>query len=255
MQDGDDDDGPDTEDPNGPDETEPPDSIGAQGVGKRGGAGRPDGDGKDSGDAVEWENTEGLPKVTVSKASGVYVSKDIADKPGESAFNPTLGCKCGIWESAPSHPTIDFRKSFLADHEDFRRKVRKLKVHMEDTTTPKPVVHWDAAYDLKRFLGPDKMADLRLPEALPAIPHSGTQLNFLTFCPPEGRGSHQYRLTVTALDEQDNPISYFSNETSTYQAAPPAPEAKVQLPFAAKSSAQKGPPAKGLLEVARATLK
>jgi len=231
----DDDAGPNTEDPFGTDDSGPPANVAGKAPKAAG-----------SNAIPGWENTEGLPKVTVVSSNGAYIAKDIADKPGESSFRPTLGCKCGLWEAAPSHPTIEFRKAFLTDHPDFQRRVRKLQVRMEDTTTPKTTVHWDAVYDLKRFLAPGK--EPKLVETLPAIPHSGTQLNFLTFCPPEGGPAHRYRLTVTALDDQDSPINYFTNEKSTYQAAPP-PEVKVQLPAWAKQNAA---PVQGGLEVARA---
>jgi len=175
-----------------------------------------------------WENTAGLPTVTAVSQSAVYMSKDLGDIPGQgSTFLPTLGCKCGLWGPALAHPEIEFKQSFIRSHPDFVGRLAKLQVHMEDVTTPKPTTHWDATYDMRRFLGTADLAipgRLRLWRTLPAVARLGTQRRFLTICPPEGGGPHQYSLKVTALDEADNPIEYFKDEVTTYQAQPPVSE-------------------------------
>lgn len=172
--------------------------------------------------ADEWENLEGLPGVTLSSPSDAYVSKDIADAPGISHFKPTLGCKCGDWRPAPAHPEIDFKPGFVASHSDFLDRVHKLQVHMEDVTAKK--VHWDAVYDLRKFLAVGDR--VRLVETTPAVVGRGSQLRFLQFCPPEGGQQHMYKLQVTALDARDKPIDYFQNKASTYFAQPPSTKPK-----------------------------
>lgn len=180
-----------------------------------------------------WAGTRGLPSVQLVSQNEKYFSPDIADGGGDGAFKPIFGCKCGMWQPAPTHPTIQIRDSFEATHPNFIRRLRKLKVHMEDTTTGK--VHWDAAYDLRRFNTPENLAraarpqgSLDLIDTMPADKGSGTQLRFMTFCPPESTGGqaapHEYSLKVTALDENDQVIDGFVDEESRYVAAPPEPE-------------------------------
>eukprot|EP00927_Polykrikos_kofoidii_P078694 TRINITY_DN75505_c0_g1_i1.p1 TRINITY_DN75505_c0_g1~~TRINITY_DN75505_c0_g1_i1.p1 ORF type:complete len:360 (-),score=51.82 TRINITY_DN75505_c0_g1_i1:75-1154(-) len=179
---------------------------------------------EDEDDAeLVWQNTEGLPTVTVTAPSQAYFSKDMADSPGEATFRPTLGCKCGNWRPAPSHPTIEFRKEFLQQHPTFKATVDKIRVHMEDIT--KQSVHWDAEYDIRRFMSKDpKMKDrLVLKETFPAVPGSGKQVRFMTFCPADG--PHTYKLRVTGLDREGAVIPYLSEVESTYEATPPAEEA------------------------------
>eukprot|EP00929_Paragymnodinium_shiwhaense_P081128 TRINITY_DN42391_c0_g1_i1.p1 TRINITY_DN42391_c0_g1~~TRINITY_DN42391_c0_g1_i1.p1 ORF type:complete len:370 (+),score=113.67 TRINITY_DN42391_c0_g1_i1:92-1201(+) len=185
--------------------------------------------GGDAGDdkpvPMKWANTEGLPTVTVKSTANQYNAIDMADGDGgkSSVFRPNLGCKCGDWRPAASHPTLVFKKGFLQAHPDFKNIVDKIKVHMEDTTENPPVVHWDAEYDLRRFTNPAQLAagQIRLAETLPAIPGSGAQVRFMTFCPKDG--PHNYSLKVTALDTAGREIPYFKDAESTYEAIP-APE-------------------------------
>eukprot|EP00933_Yihiella_yeosuensis_P008541 TRINITY_DN114045_c0_g1_i1.p1 TRINITY_DN114045_c0_g1~~TRINITY_DN114045_c0_g1_i1.p1 ORF type:complete len:383 (+),score=93.86 TRINITY_DN114045_c0_g1_i1:36-1184(+) len=172
-------------------------------------------------DQIAWQNLEGLPKVVVLKPSEAFFSKDIADS-GDGFFKPTLGCKCGAsdWRPVPAHPTIEFRKPWLASHPDFALRVRKLKVRLQSETSGS--VQWDATYDIKRFPSEDGVP--RLLETFPALPSSGSQLRMLTFCPGEGGPSHTYKFTVNALDAADNPIEYAQNLESQLMATPPEPE-------------------------------
>lgn len=166
-----------------------------------------------------WENLDGLPQVRLSSPSDAYISKDMAESPGQSHFKPSLGCKCGLTQAAPAHPEIDFRQGFLDAHPDFIGRVRRLQVHMEDKTDPRVV--WDAEYDLRRFLVPGETP--RLADTTPAIPRSGTRPRFMTFCPPEGGSPHNYELAVSATDHWGTPIEYFQGKMSAYLAAPPVP--------------------------------
>lgn len=171
----------------------------------------------------QWNFTEGLPKVTETQKSPDFTSPDIADAPGPPTayFKPTLACKCKQWGPANAHPTIAFGKDFLAMHPDFKDTLTRLKVHMEDTTLTPHVVHWDAAYDLKSFQSRDPSKDfgVSLRESHPAMPRSGTQLRFLTFCPRDAR-PHDYELRVTGLDAEGNEIPYLVNSTARYEAVP-----------------------------------
>lgn len=177
-------------------------------------------------EVIVWENTEGLPSVTANTRSNAYLSTDIAEAPGESTFFPLFGCKCGEWGPAPVHPEIRFRPELLLNHPDFLSRVGALKVHMEDITTQPSTVHWDAQYNIRRFVSKADAAQgfLQLEQTLPPVPGSGSRMRFMTFCPPEGGGPHQYNLTVTALDMRGNPIEYFRDEKTTYTATPPSPE-------------------------------
>jgi len=178
-----------------------------------------------------WENTEGLPTVTVASPSDTYFSQDIADAGDEGAFSPSLGCKCGAWRPAPSHPSLEFRRSFLEGHPDFLKRLRFLKVNMAETQ-PFQAVHWDATYDLKRFLSTADVASgkVKLPDSLPAVAGGGTQRRFMTFCPPEAGPAHTYSLKVTALDAQGKAIEYFKDKLSTIVAEPPASQAGQTFP-------------------------
>lgn len=171
-----------------------------------------------------WQNLEGLPRVSVLNPSDAYFSKDLADLPQESRSSPTFGCKCDNWQPALTHPQLDFRRDFLVAHPDFLPRVRSLKVHMEDLSMPR--VHWDAEYDIKHFLEPGETP--RLAENTPALPGSGEQPRFMTFCPRTGGPPHNYELSVTALDRQGLPIEYFDGKTSLYVAEPPAPASGAQ---------------------------
>lgn len=184
---------------------------------------------------IAWENTEGLPDVTINQQAAEYFSEDIGNLPGQSVFNPTFGCKCGDWRPAPTHPSITFRPEFLASHPDFLANVAKLKVHLEDTTANK--VHWDAEYDIARFRAVRAAGSTAAPnfqkglaETVPAIPSSGQALRFMTFCPPEGGPPHSYELTVTALDQFNDPIEYFSDAKTSLSVSPPPPEPPPPLP-------------------------
>eukprot|EP00747_Dinoflagellata_sp_TGD_P052070 gnl/TRDRNA2_/TRDRNA2_147701_c0_seq1.p1 gnl/TRDRNA2_/TRDRNA2_147701_c0~~gnl/TRDRNA2_/TRDRNA2_147701_c0_seq1.p1 ORF type:complete len:329 (+),score=68.99 gnl/TRDRNA2_/TRDRNA2_147701_c0_seq1:89-1075(+) len=190
-------------------------------------------EGKKDVASPRWAFEEGLPTVTVSKPSEAFFSKDIADLPGESVFKPTLACKCGDWSPAPAHPEIDFKPDFLASHHgDFFPRLSKLKVHMEDTTKP-GTVHWDATYDVRRF---HATGSQRLADTDPAIPGSGSQPRFMTFCPPELGPPHVYQLKVTALDAGDRPIEYFNEQTMEIVAKPPEPQTEPH-PAAAPATA------------------
>jgi len=171
-----------------------------------------------------WVNMDGLPTVKTTSTSLAYVSRDIANSK-ESAMNPTFGCKCGSWQPALAHPEIDFRPEFLEGHPDFLRRVALLKVHLQDLTVDptgvdKRSVHWDATYDIRRSINPDN-SRLRLSSSIPALPRSGAQLRFMTFCPPEGKGDHEYSLKVTALDKDEQSIEYFKDEEVRMKATPP----------------------------------
>eukprot|EP00931_Biecheleriopsis_adriatica_P008828 TRINITY_DN109966_c0_g1_i1.p1 TRINITY_DN109966_c0_g1~~TRINITY_DN109966_c0_g1_i1.p1 ORF type:complete len:307 (-),score=73.77 TRINITY_DN109966_c0_g1_i1:8-928(-) len=173
-----------------------------------------------------WENLEGLPKVTLKEAGHAYFSKDIAESDlGE--MNPTFGCKCSDsdWRPAMSHPSINFKQEFLDDHPDFLGRVSKLQVNLVNDKTKK--AQWNATYDLRRFLKPGDQPALT--ETMPALPNSGTQLRFLTFCPGE---STTYTMNVTALDAKDEQIDYLVNDASSYEAtpAPPAEEESGSTP-------------------------
>lgn len=190
-----------------------------------------------------WANTEGLPTVTVASKSDKYFSPDIATGAGDGEFKPIFGCKCGDWSPAPTHPIIEFRSDFIESHPKFIRTVRKLKVHMEDVSDGGKV-HWDATYDLKKFLTPAELAraagpggKLSLKDTFPAEKGSGEQIRFMTFCPPEPSAGdadhppgdpqpHEYLLKVTALDADEKPVDDFVDDETRYIAAPPeAPQA------------------------------
>lgn len=188
----------------------------------------------------KWANTQGLPKVTLTAKSDKYFSPDIADGAGDSTFKPIFGCKCGDWQPASTHPEINFRDTWIASHPKFTKQLKKLKVHMEDTTVGK--VHWDATYDMKRFLTPEDAVlastpggQVRLKETIPAIRGSGEQLRFMSFCPPEANPGddvtpaskavpHEYVLKVTALDADEQPIDGFLDDESRYLAIPADPD-------------------------------
>merc|ERR1711879_971305 len=104
-----------------------------------------------------------------------------------------FGCKCGAqdWRPAPSHPSITFRKKFLDENPSFVADAAKLHVNLVNKKTSK--VQWDATYDLKRFRKPG--APPELTETMPAIPQSGKQLRFLTFCPDE---TSEYEMQIDA---------------------------------------------------------
>lgn len=181
-----------------------------------------------------WANTKGLPTVMNTAKSDNYFSPDIATGAGDGTFKPVFGCKCGDPQPAPTHPMIQFRETFIQGHPTFTQRLRKLKVHMEDTTANK--VHWDATYDLRRFLTADNLAkasqpggSLKLTDTMPAEKGGGTQLRFMTFCPPAATAGaapapHEYTLKVTALDEDEQPIDGFVDDVSRYSATPAAPE-------------------------------
>eukprot|EP00930_Biecheleria_cincta_P052634 TRINITY_DN37901_c0_g1_i1.p1 TRINITY_DN37901_c0_g1~~TRINITY_DN37901_c0_g1_i1.p1 ORF type:complete len:282 (-),score=59.33 TRINITY_DN37901_c0_g1_i1:47-892(-) len=161
-----------------------------------------------------WENVEGLPSVKVKTPAANYFSKDIADS-NESAMKPLFGCKCGAqdWRPAPSHPSITFRKTFLDENPDFGEHAAKLHVNLVNTKTKK--IQWDASYDLQRFRRPG--APPELTETMPAIPQSGKQLRFLTFCPDE---PSEYEMQIDALDANDEKLFYFKDQVSRYTAQP-----------------------------------
>jgi len=187
-----------------------------------------------------WANTKGLPTVTLTSKSEKYFSPDIADAAGDGTFKPIFGCKCGDWQPAPTHPMIMFRDDYIKSHPQFTAQVRKLKVHMEDTTANK--VHWDATYDLRRFLTVEERAkanqpggSLKLIDTIPADKGTGQQIRFMSFCPPEPRPGddmhspekavpHEYLLKVTALNSDEQPIDGFVDDESRYSALPPEPE-------------------------------
>mmetsp|Transcript_71733 Transcript_71733/g.171393 ORF Transcript_71733/g.171393 Transcript_71733/m.171393 type:complete len:315 (+) Transcript_71733:100-1044(+) len=175
-----------------------------------------------------WENLDGLPEVKVTSPAVAYFSKDIgAGEDGE--MKPTFGCKCGAgdWRPAMSHPSITFRQEFVDLHPDFLGRVQKLRINLVNDNTQK--TQWDATYDLLRFL---KSGDVpTLTETTPAIPGSGTQLRFLTFCP---EAAQNYTLKVTALDSNGDPIDYFEDDEMHLNATPgpppPAEEKEPDLP-------------------------
>jgi len=187
-----------------------------------------------------WANTAGLPTVTLTSRSEKYFSPDIADAAGDGSFKPIFGCKCGDWQPASTHPMIQFRDSYIQSHPNFTKQLRKLKVHMEDTTVGK--VHWDATYDVKRFLTPEDLAKANVPggqvklkDTTPAEKGTGQQIRFMTFCPPEASAGdedhapgqtipHEYLMKVTALDADEQPIDGFVDDESRYSAAAPEPE-------------------------------
>lgn len=186
-----------------------------------------------------WTNTEGLPSVTQTKRSDKYFSPDLADAAGDGQFKPIFGCKCGDWQPSSTHPVIKFREPFLQSNPLFTSQLRKVKVHMEDVTANK--VHWDATYDMRKYLGPLELqrvaqpgGSLTLTETMPAEKGSGEQLRFMNFCPGEGQNAHEYSLKVTALNENEEPIDGFLDEESTYSgvaAAVPGPiVATAQIP-------------------------
>lgn len=176
-----------------------------------------------------WTNTGGIPNVTTSGRNENYFSDDIAQATGDGNFKPIFGCKCNDWQPAPTHPQIKFRDTFTGKHPAFFKQLQKLKVHMEDTTAKK--VHWDAVYDLKHFMTPKDIqkamqpgGSIGLNDTTPAEPGSGTNLRFMTFCPPESGGQpHEYSLKVTALDASDKPIDGMIEEETRYTATPSPP--------------------------------
>eukprot|EP00928_Gymnodinium_smaydae_P078916 TRINITY_DN62972_c0_g1_i1.p1 TRINITY_DN62972_c0_g1~~TRINITY_DN62972_c0_g1_i1.p1 ORF type:complete len:347 (+),score=76.14 TRINITY_DN62972_c0_g1_i1:180-1220(+) len=172
----------------------------------------------------EWDNTEGLPTVKETKSSVNYVALDMADGK-ESNFRPNLGCKCGDWRPAPTHPTIEFRNTVLQMYPDFRKNVSRIKVHMEDKTARPPKVHWDAEFDMQRFKSPEteKETSFRLKDTHPAIPGTGKQIRFMTFCPQDK--PHTYEMKVTAYDENGELYPWFNDSNATFTATPPPPEA------------------------------
>lgn len=158
----------------------------------------------------KWQNAKGYSMASVAEKASEIWSKDIGDFESEDIpgkFNPVFGCKCGHWGPALTHPTIEFQKPFLEQHKDLAQKLHKLKVHLEDDTKQPPVVHWDAVYDLRRFMHPEDHSVPKLKETDPAVVDSGEQTRFKTFCPPPGE-EHKYTLKVTALDGQDQAIPY-----------------------------------------------
>merc|ERR1712070_230285 len=118
---------------------------------------------------------------------------------------------------APSHPSIQLNSDFVKGHPAFAKNVERLSVHMEDTTKQPPVVHWDAEYDVSRFMRKEhKVADIiNLPETLPAVPGSGKQVRFMTFCPQDG--PHTYSLKVTAIDKSGEEMELLKDAESTYE--------------------------------------
>jgi len=187
-----------------------------------------------------WANTAGLPTVTLTSRSDKYFSPDIADAAGDGSFKPIFGCKCGDWQPASTHPMIEFRDSYIQSHPNFTKQLKKLKVHMEDTTVGK--VQWDATYDVKRFLTPEDLAKayvpggkVKLKDTIPADKGTGQQIRFMTFCPPEANAGdenhapgttipHEYLMKVTALDADEQPIDGFVDDESRYSAAAAEPE-------------------------------
>jgi hypothetical protein len=184
-------------------------------------------EGKESPFGPGWTNTEGIPIVAQSTRNDKYYSPDMANSAGESNMKPIFGCKCGDWQPAATHPSITFQEDYIKKNPDFIRNIQKLKVHMEDTTVNK--LHWDAVYDVKKFMTPADIArsmapggNITLTDTMPADKGTGQQIRFMTFCPPEGPGSppHEYLLKVTALDATDTPIPGFIDEESRYNATP-----------------------------------
>jgi len=96
---------------------------------------------------------------------------------------------------------------------------------MEDTTEDPPVVHWDAQYDMQRFRGGEEAeaGTMTLKETHPSIPGSGSQVEFMTFCPKDGV-THSYSLKVTAIDRDGNEMEELKDSESTFQATPPLDE-------------------------------
>jgi len=173
-----------------------------------------------------WLNTDGLPSAKYLSTSPAYLSRDLANSK-ESAMNPIFGCKCGESQPALTHPEIDFREEFLQGHPDFLKRVAFLKAHVVDVTkdptgADREAVHWDAMYDIRKALTPDNTR-LRLSATVPALPRSGSQLRFMTFCPPLQKGTHEVSMKVTALDKDEVPIEYFQDQEVKLKVSPPEP--------------------------------
>mmetsp|Transcript_49330 Transcript_49330/g.104935 ORF Transcript_49330/g.104935 Transcript_49330/m.104935 type:complete len:322 (+) Transcript_49330:296-1261(+) len=184
----------------------------------------------------QWLNTSGLPDVSEMTASPEFYSPDMADSLQGSQFKPTFGCKCGDWVPALSHPELEFKAGFLQSHPDFQQRLRTIHVHMDDITANK--VHWDATYDLRKYRQAGQR--LRLNETTPHEAEGGTQLRFMTFCPPKGGASHQYVLKVSAYDDKGEPIDYLQDKSAMYIAKPPKDHQPTKAPNAAAGHG-KGP--------------